>query len=271
MPDVREDLPHGRKARQLPDLEVLSGNFPRHVFPRHTHDGLMLSLIDQGAQKVTHKGTSYIGAPGQIVSMAPNEAHSGEPAAEEGWGYHSMTVSSALLEQTIGLCANRFCSEIVIEDAGLSGSMAALIGCLDTATPLEVESRLSGLLETFAERYARPVWKPARVGREDQAVEQARAYLAANLHINVTMADLSRAVGLDAFRLNRAFSARLGLPPHAWHLQCRVREAQARLAAGETVSHVAFDLGFSDQAHLTRLFKRLSGVTPARYRQAHSS
>lgn len=270
MSGIREDLPHGRKARQLPGLEILSGNFPRHVFPRHTHDGLMLSLIDQGAQKVTHKGTSHIGAPGRIVSMAPNEAHSGEPAAEEGWGYRSMTVSSALLEQMIGLCANSFSSEIVIEDTELSGSMSSLFRSLDTASSLELESRLSGMLETFAARYARPVWKPAHVGREDRAVEQARAYLAANPHANVTMADLSQAVGLDAFRLSRAFSTRLGLPPHAWHLQCRLREAQSRLAAGESVSHVAFDLGFSDQAHLTRLFKRLTGVTPARYRQAHS-
>ena len=271
MTDIREDIPHGRKTRQLPELEVLSGVFRSHVFPRHTHDGLMLSLIDQGAQKVTHKGTSHIGAPGRIVAMAPNEAHSGEPAAKDGWRYRSMTVSSCLLSQLTGLSANRFDSDILIEDAELSDGMSRVFNRLDTASPLELEAHLSAVLETFATRYARPVWRPVRVGQEDRAVEQARDYLAAHPHANVTMEDLSQAVGLDSFRLSRAFSARLGLPPHAWHLQHRLRLAQARLAAGEPVSHVAYDLGFSDQAHLTRLFKRLTGITPARYRQAHSA
>ena len=271
MSGITEDLPHGRQARQLPGLEVLSGTFPRHVFPRHTHDGLMLSLIDQGAQKVTHKGTSHIGAPGRIVSMAPNEVHSGEPAADEGWRYRSMTVSSALLEEMIGLPGNTFSSDILIEDTGLAAAMAHLFDRVDTASALELETGLSGILQTFAARYVHPVWRPVHVGREDRAADLARDYLAANPDINVTMADLSQAVGLDGFRLSRAFSARFGLPPHAWHLQYRLRLAQSRLAAGSTVSHVAFDLGFSDQAHLTRLFKRLTGVTPARYRQAHAS
>lgn len=270
MSGFREDLPHGRQARQLPGLEVLSGTFPQHVFPRHTHDGLMLSLIDQGAQRVTHKGTSHIGAPGRIVSMAPNEVHSGEPAADEGWRYRSMTVSSALLEDMIGLSGNSFYSDILIEDAGLSEAMANLFNQLDTASSLELETSLSFILEAFAARYVHPVWRPVSVGREDRAAGQARDYLAAHPQINVTMADLSQAVGLDGFRLSRAFSARFGLPPHAWHLQYRLRLAQSRLAAGASVSHVAFDLGFSDQAHLTRLFKRLTGVTPARYRQAHT-
>lgn len=271
MTDIREDLPHGRKTRQLPDLEVLSGAFRQHVFPRHTHDGLMLSLIDRGAQKVTHKGTSHIGAAGRIIAMAPHEVHSGEPAAEEGWRYRSMTVSSALLNRLTGLRGSRFDSDILIEDAELSDGMSRVFNLLDTASPLELEALLSAVLETFAARYARPMWKPVRVGREDRTVEQACAYLAAHPHANVTMDDLSRAVGLDGFRLSRAFSARLGLPPHAWHLQHRIRLAQSRLAAGEPVSHVAFDLGFSDQAHLTRVFKRLTGLTPARYRQAHNS
>lgn len=271
MERIRDDLPKGHQAHQFPGLEVLSGAFRSHVFPRHTHDGLMLSLIDHGAQKVTHRGASHIGAPGRIVSIAPNEVHSGEPASEEGWRYRSMTVSSPLLTRLTGLRASRFSNDIILEDRELSAGMARLFSRLDTASALELEALLSAVLETFATRYARPGWKPVRVGREDRAVDEACAYLAAHPDANVTMDDLSRAVGLDGFRLSRAFSARLGLPPHAWHLQHRLRLAQSRLAAGQAVSEVAFDLGFSDQAHLTRLFKRLTGVTPARYRQAHKS
>jgi AraC-like DNA-binding protein len=65
------------------------------------------------------------------------------------------------------------------------------------------------------------------------------------------------------------FTRSMGIPPHAYHLQRRIRAAQRHLAVGESVTDVAQQLGFSDQAHLTRLFKRLVGVTPGHYRSAH--
>ncbi|MDH3733630.1 MAG: AraC family transcriptional regulator [Gemmatimonadota bacterium] len=46
----------------------------------------------------------------------------------------------------------------------------------------------------------------------------------------------------------------------------RVREAAARLGTGESLSSIAHAAGFSDQAHMTRLFKRETGVTPGVFR-----
>jgi AraC-like DNA-binding protein len=94
-------------------------------------------------------------------------------------------------------------------------------------------------------------------------------YLSQHCARNVTLAELAATVGLDGFHLTRTFTRAIGMPPHAYHLQQRLRTAQGRLAAGEGVTDVAQALGFADQAHLTRLFKRLTGVTPGRYRAAH--
>ncbi|WP_423803846.1 helix-turn-helix domain-containing protein [Paremcibacter congregatus] len=53
------------------------------------------------------------------------------------------------------------------------------------------------------------------------------------------------------------------------HLQNhRINQARKRLAAGEKISNVAYDLGFSDQSHLHRLFKRLVAATPGNYQNA---
>ncbi len=71
--------------------------------------------------------------------------------------------------------------------------------------------------------------------------------------------------GLSPYHLCRVFGAAVGMPPHACQTQVRVRHAKSMLRAGLPISRVAGAAGFYDQAHLTRHFKRIVGVTPGRY------
>lgn len=63
----------------------------------------------------------------------------------------------------------------------------------------------------------------------------------------------------------RRFRADVGVPPHAFQIDLRVKQARRLLAAGDPPAEVAAACGFADQAHLTRTFKRFVGVTPARF------
>jgi AraC-like DNA-binding protein len=84
----------------------------------------------------------------------------------------------------------------------------------------------------------------------------------------VTLARLADVAGLDAFSLLRGFARAYGLPPHAWLIQERVRRAQALLRKGIALADAAVDVGFADQSHLNRHFKRVLGITPGSYRRA---
>ncbi len=55
----------------------------------------------------------------------------------------------------------------------------------------------------------------------------------------------------------------MGIPPYAWLAQYRVNRARGLLDAGGRPAEVAAQVGFADQAHLTRWFRRVLGVTPA--------
>jgi transcriptional regulator GlxA family with amidase domain len=68
-------------------------------------------------------------------------------------------------------------------------------------------------------------------------------------------------------RALRAFRGETGLPPHAYLNQLRVRRARVLLDDGVTPADVAVQVGFADQAHLTRHFKRVVGVPPAAYQR----
>ena len=69
-----------------------------------------------------------------------------------------------------------------------------------------------------------------------------------------------------AVTLVRAFSARTGLTPHRYLQALRANRARRLIADGLAPSQAAAQSGFSDQAHMTRVFKALFGLTPARYR-----
>ncbi|MCP6275069.1 helix-turn-helix domain-containing protein, partial [Klebsiella pneumoniae] len=68
------------------------------------------------------------------------------------------------------------------------------------------------------------------------------------------------------FRLTRAFKAAFGLAPHAYLVQLRLSRARRLLADGLSPAETAAALGFADQSHLGRWFRRAYGLTPAAYR-----
>ncbi|WP_316317403.1 helix-turn-helix domain-containing protein, partial [Clavibacter michiganensis] len=75
-------------------------------------------------------------------------------------------------------------------------------------------------------------------------------------------------LGLSRYQLLRAFRTSTGMPPYAWLAQHRVARARGLLDAGLRPAEVAALVGFADQAHLTRWFRRVPGVTPAAYRNS---
>ncbi|MGO4837788.1 helix-turn-helix domain-containing protein, partial [Rhizobiaceae sp. 2RAB30] len=84
----------------------------------------------------------------------------------------------------------------------------------------------------------------------------------------LTLDDLAQAAGLPRQRLIRAFRRATGFTPHAFLVNRRVDVAKDMLRRGSDPLSVAMATGFSDQAHLNRIFKARVGVTPGVVRAA---
>ncbi len=98
--------------------------------------------------------------------------------------------------------------------------------------------------------------------REHHAVGAARDYIHEHWCEDFTLAELGASVGLSPFYLCRLFSQQIGMPPSAYRRSVRVEAARRLLARGEPAIRVAAACGFHDQAHLTRHFKRATGLRP---------
>ena len=86
-----------------------------------------------------------------------------------------------------------------------------------------------------------------------------------NPEIELSIADMSQKVNISSYHLIRKFSSENGLTPHKFQMQCRIRKAQELLREGHRVIDVAHMVGFCDQSHLDRVFRKQVGITPEEY------
>ncbi|HYJ69635.1 MAG TPA: AraC family transcriptional regulator [Nocardioidaceae bacterium] len=90
---------------------------------------------------------------------------------------------------------------------------------------------------------------------------------AIHLDPDLSLSQLARRVGLSPFHLSRIFKQACGLTISAYRARLRVRRALERFDEGERdLARLAIDVGFSDQAHLTRVMRAETGATPGHLR-----
>jgi AraC family transcriptional regulator len=116
---------------------------------------------------------------------------------------------------------------------------------------------------------AAPVEGSARNGAHPRAVSDALEFIHANYARDLSLTGIAAAAHLSPFHLARLFKQCLGVSPHQYLIQVRVNSARWLLSAGSgerSLAEVATAVGFADQSHLTRHFKRVTGMTPRRFR-----
>lgn len=100
-------------------------------------------------------------------------------------------------------------------------------------------------------------------------LDDARAFIDAHFDEALTVAQLADLCALSVSRFATAFRERFEEAPYRYLCRVRVAAAQRLLLAGMPGSLVATEVGFFDQSHLARHFKRVCGMTPSAFVQHH--
>jgi len=143
----------------------------------------------------------------------------------------------------------RFCASAVARDTPLAqqswfaSCVRLLLGCVEQTPRLETANAQT-------------------------ALERAKRYLRERFNEPVHLDELSTATGLSRFHLAHTFARHVGMPPHTYQIHVRIERASELLRAGIPPADAAARVGFADQSHFTRHFKRIWRTTPARYAQA---
>jgi AraC family transcriptional regulator len=154
----------------------------------------------------------------------------------------------------------------------IAGTLIREVMTGDAGSRLYAES-LANLLSVHLLRNYTDSPQPVEASRhlhQPRAVVQALNFMHQNYAADVSLSDIAAVAHLSTYHLTRVFKKATGMTPHQYLVQVRVNSARALLTAGagnRSLAEIAAAVGFADQSHLTRHFKRILGVTPKQLRQ----
>jgi AraC-like DNA-binding protein len=256
----------------LGGVDLLRADASTHRYARHSHEGYALGVVEAGAHAFAARGAVWTATPGRVVIVNPDIAHDGGPAARDGgYSYRMIYVDGAVLAAAVEEAEGRrvatpYFPHSVVSDATLAERLSQLHRVLERPEArLERETLLITALVELFHRHGKAAPQSNLRARTPRPVALALDYLAENFSEDISLAELAALAGVGRFHLLRAFRRRLGLPPHLYQTQLRLRHAKRLMLAGQPAAVAAAAAGFADQSHLIRKFKAAYGVTPGQY------
>ncbi|WP_460862944.1 AraC family transcriptional regulator [Nocardiopsis coralliicola] len=254
----------------LPGTDLLRAHYVRHTFPPHSHDTYTIAVIDAGLEEYRYRGTLQRSGPDSLALVEPGVVHTGNAGVPEGWRYRVQYPEEPVVTAAAADLGHRgpvlFTSSSP-HDPELAALLRSSHRAAEHGDALSASSLARQALHGLVARHARaPSGRPTAAAGP-AAVAQARQLLESRLTDPPTLEELAAHCGTAPFALLRAFRSVHGLPPHAYLTDLRVRRARSLLAGGLPPADTAASVGFADQAHLTRHFKRRVGVPPGAFQR----
>ena len=112
-----------------------------------------------------------------------------------------------------------------------------------------------------------PVFQEYTQGLSPYKLRRVIDYIQAHLAEDLSLDAMATEIGMSRFYFCRLFKKSTGITPYQYLIKCRLDKAKSLLLSRKlSVADVALQVGFSNQSHFTKHFKRLMGVTPKVYR-----
>ena len=162
-----------------------------------------------------------------------------------------------------------------LEFGSLANSLALLLEAAQTELEHDQEAAKTSLATAScilqAEIERRSHAKDSRTGGlAGWQIARVRSFIDENLHRTIHASDLSAVARRSTAHFSRSFKRAFGEPPHTYVVRRRLEEAcHLMLTSSAPLSEIALSVGFSDQAHLCKLFRQAFGESPANWRREH--
>ena len=252
-----------RHLALLPGVELYHAHISRYAFEPHTHEAFGIGAIEAGAERFRYRGTQYVAPTNSVVTMNPDELHTGEAETADGWRYRMVYLEPDLLEEVTGV-RHWWFSDVMRHDPLRTRQICAQIhGLWHTDDALAQQGILLNLIDTFRPLAHHAPQRPEGAHR----FERVRDYLHDNYMHALTLDELAKVAALSPYHFQRQFKAHFHVTPHQMLMAIRLWRAKSFLTQGMPAADVAAVTGLTDQSHLTRAFTHRYGITPVRYQK----
>lgn len=233
-------------------------------FSAHAHEHYVIGRVEEGSRELDLNGKRMLIGAGDLIAFNPGDVHGCRHASDELFAYDSVTIAAEMLDGAhlrfpTGECAE---AQRAYDDLLLSIEAEREEDVLDRA--LYLASCLDAELGAEFDAEEGP---PAASSAHNDSALRVFAHLRGHLARPRSVSELAAMEGISEYALIRAYRRHFSITPLQHLMSLRVECACELLAEGAAPADVAAEVGFADQAHLTRVFKQRIGTTPAAYRK----
>jgi AraC-like DNA-binding protein len=224
----------------------------------------------QGVGTLWSRGVTSTLRPGDLVLIPPDDVHTG--GLDERAGVLSYTALHVPPELVALAAEGKPRSNVARSDVSLARALRQVDAATSVGDALSAEGGIVAAIDLLAGRTGSPGSASDRGSRAEPAFVRLAREVIDDCHADITrvsLGSLARLAAVSPFHLAREFKRALGLAPHQYVIQARIRRAARLLAEGLPISDTAITVGFTDQSHLTAHFKRHVGITPASWQRAN--
>lgn len=179
-----------------------------------------------------------------------------------------MNANAVLLDREFSAIGIELC-----EAAGSSAASGLLLRAItwmerDEAVATDLVKKALTVLETPAPGECAFGEKAVSGGLAPWQVSRLKTHIDARIAYSISLEELARLVKLSTSHFSAAFKVSFGTSPHNYVLSRRVDHAKTRMLSSDApLCEIALDCGLADQAHLSRVFRRMTGTTPSMWRR----
>ena len=257
----------------VPFLEIRTTLHSTQPYARHLHSQFCLGLILQGCTHFSLKDAPHLAAAGDLVLIAPWQAHSCNPEQGQARSYHMLFFDAAWVARTLfGHGAGPFVAGAVPFGDGPEPQLR-----LDIARPVLRNPALFQQALALVEAAQQGGGTPAQWAAFVSVLAHAGGIALAEgsntiLHgmegeERPRVQTLATQAGMRRDSYSRAVRRSTGLAPRAYLHSVRLEQARLMLRRGASVVEAAQAAGYADQSHFHRMLVKFFAVTPGCYQR----
>lgn len=235
-------------------------------FAVHSHGHYVIGFVEEGRRLLVCNEAAFELASGDLVVFNPGDVHGCEQSDGGVFAYDSIAVAAELLD-------GAWLAGPKVSDPAAVEAFREVLRAIGEGAETQTAEAVLCLCELLVAEGAAeddPVdvaGAPPSAGLHEDAAQRVMAHFCGHLASPSSLSALAAEEGLSTYALIRAYKRRFAITPMRHLASLRVECACRLLREGVEPAAVAAEVGFADQAHLTRAFKQRLGTTPGAYQR----